>query len=310
MRRTWLWAALLVLDLGAARAQTPEGTRGAAPFAPAGSPSASPSESASESPPGSSAAPAAPATPSASAAELGLEAARALRMASDAFEYRDFDKVVEILRPWVHPPRIARPASMVEARRLLGIALHIRGDVPGAREEFAQALLVAPELALDPFAVPPAVIQTFEAVRREMSPVLEPRPPPAGGGPPELRLVELPDPAVAWLPFGAAQLFVLEDQAAWGVAWLGLQLVGLALNVGGYLRARSLSSGPGLAPADADAFNAALVLMYSGVGLAAAGYVGSVVQGHLAVEADVEARRAAVSAPGPALWIGFGLPIE
>lgn len=297
MRRGWLWAALLVVDLGAARAQTPEGADGAAPGAAAVSP-----------PPPAPGAPTG--APSTTAAELGLEAARALRMASDAFEYRDFDKVVEILRPWVHPPRIARPASMVEARRLLGIALHIRGDVPGAREEFAQALLVAPELALDPFAVPPAVIQTFEAVRREMSPVLEPRPPPSGAGTTELRLIELPDPAVAWLPFGAAQLFVLEDQAAWGATWLGLQLVGLALNVGGYLRARSLSAGPGLAPSEVDAFNAALVLMYSGAGLAAAGYVGSVVQGHLAVEADVEARRAAASPPGPAVWFGFGLPIE
>jgi len=239
--------------------------------------------------------------------------ATVLRRAANAFEYRDFDRVIALLDPWLHPPRIADDARMVEARRLMGVSLHIKGDVRGAREEFSQLLLLAPAEELDPFVVPPFVIETFETVKQEMKGVLElraPKPPPP---PPPLivhepRLVVVPDPAVRFLPLGLAHFLVLEDAKAWGATWLGLQLAGLALNVGSYFAASGLEEG-GFLPAHRQTDRDVLVgLMYAGAAVAGGAYVGSV----LHAGAALERQRSDLLAPngGPTLGFGLGFTLE
>lgn len=273
--RAWLWTGLALLAAsGAAHGQTP-----AAPAA-------------SSPPPG--------------------DAGSVLTQANNAFEYRDFDAVVRLLKPWVHPPRIADPEQMKRARRLLGISLHIKGDVTGAREEFSQVLLVDPDLELDPFVVPPAVIETFEAVKRQMKAVLDPmrdrRPPPPGGGTPRVVTAEIPHPAVAYLPFGIPQFFVL-DQAGWGGVWLGAQLAGLATNIAGFWLARNLRTDGQLERSDVPKFEAYNAVQFAGLGLFGAAWLGSGIQGHLAIDAQAaEARRVALSAlPGPPGTLGLQL---
>lgn len=202
----------------------------------------------------------------------------AVRYARNAFEYRDFDKVVEVLWPWLHPPRIVETDLAIEARELLGISLFILGREAEAREEFSSLLLLDPDHQLDPFVVPPDVIQAFEDVKRAMEPTLramrdkepvaprEPDPPPRI----ERQLVELPHPAVVAVPFGVPQFALGEP--AWGAFWLATQLAGLGLNAGAFWQADSLT----VEDPDYDTW---VALQYVGLGVATLGYVGSVIQG-------------------------------
>lgn len=211
----------------------------------------------------------------------------AVRLAKASFEYRDFKKVVELLDPWLHPPRIVDPKLEVQARELLGVSQHVLGELDAAEEEFAQLLKLDPKHELDPFLVPPPVVQTFEEVRAKMKPILdslnvEPtktEPPPVQVRT-ELRLVPVPHPAVLFLPLGIPQ-FVM-DKPGWGALWGGLQLAGLALNiVGAQLGNR------GRVPW--------LGLQFGGPALLAGAWVGSTVQGY----GQLEALKEGLQAPPP-----------
>lgn len=250
------------------------------------------------------------------ATQPALSEQQAVDMANNAFEYRDFAKVVEILRPLVHPPRISDPALMLRARRLLGVALHIRGDIQGAREEFSLVLLQQPKDKLDPFTVPPAVIETFEAVRRQMAPALDKRTDrtePTGAR--VVKVIEVPDQTLAWIPFGYVQLFVLEDQLGWGLTWLGTQLLGLALNIGSYIAANAIREN-GFVPRNrVGAFNTAVGLMYAGAGVFAASYIGNVVQGNFAVRREAGALRESATPVEPSgakstVWFNLTIPFD
>lgn len=236
------------------------------------------------------AAAAGPAAPRAARAEevALVDPAGALEIARAAFEYRDFQKVIDTLFAWVHPPRIPDDAQMIDARRLLGVSFHVLGDTKSAREEFAQLLLADPRHKLDPFVVPPKVIETFEAVRREMRPTLDrvlaergmrpdPGPSPAPAGP---IVVEVPSRWVTLLPGGVPQ-FALEEPA-WGGVLGGGQLAGLALNFTGYFVAQSLSP-------EEPAFEGWRATQYVGLGLAVAAYAASVIWANVSYDGYREA---------------------
>lgn len=220
---------------------------------------------------------------------------RALAMAEAAFEYRDFEAVIATLDPWVHPPRIQDPVAMVRARRLLGVSRHITGDERGAREEFAQLLLLDPEQRLDPFVIPPRVIVTFEDVRRQMAPQLVPRPRPEPPDPLEAppRIVAAPLPkVVALLPFGLNH--VAADRSDLGIGMGTAQVVGLAASIVGFVmageaRAEHRAAWPPSSPeaqSSADAYRGWIITQYAGAALFGLAYGTSVVT-HL-----VEARDA------------------
>ncbi len=208
----------------------------------------------------------------------------AVRLAKAAFEYRDFAKVVELLDPWLHPPRIVDGALEVRARELMGVSQHVLGQKSAAEEEFAQLLKLAPSHELDPFLVPPPVVQSFEEVRAKMKPILDgliakaPKPEPAQTiTKTEIRLVPIPHPAMAFVPLGAPQFMVGET--GWGIAWASLQAVGLALNIGGWRQGRSVRTDAARDSVDA---NPApwLVMQYTGAALFAGAWVASSVQGY------------------------------
>lgn len=225
----------------------------------------------------------------ASAREVTDDPRSAVRYARNAFEYRDFDQVVDVLWPWLHPPRIVDTDLAVRARELLGISLFILGREAEAREEFSSLLLLDPDHALDPFLVPPDVIQAFESVKSAMEPTLRAlrdREPvaPRSPDPPariERELVEVPHPAVAFVPFGVPQMVLGEP--GWGGLWLGGQLAGLALNGASFWRADAL-------PASSQEYDVWVALQYAGLGLTLAAYLGSVIQG----SEQIRARREAV----------------
>jgi hypothetical protein len=209
-----------------------------------------------------------------------------------AFEYRDFSKVVEILSPWVHPPRIANRERMKEARRLLGIALHVTGQQEAAADEFSQVLLEDPELKLDPFVVPPGVIQTFEAVREKMRPVLEPilerRRRDRARSPAPPGLTDGTHPLALYAPFGLSHFLVL-DSPGWGALWLTLQLIGLGTNVGAYWSGEGLKDEIGFVPrASESSFETARVVQFAGLGFFALSWMASAIHGGAILDAHQE----------------------
>ncbi|MEE2901869.1 MAG: hypothetical protein VYC39_06040, partial [Myxococcota bacterium] len=214
-----------------------------------------------------------------------------LNVAKNAFEYRDFQKVIDILDPWVHPPRISDPKLMGQARRLLGISYHLVGNQKQAAEEFAQLLLLEPDVKLDPFVVPPAVIQTFDEVRQTLiRPVEKPIKGPEQQIPSNLVQV-IAHPSVSFLPFSYAQLAIIEGQKAWGWTWLATQLVGVALNIGGYWAASSLREANGVPASQQSRFETYVIGMYTGAGLFSAGYLGSSIQAYRELSNRTEDRQ-------------------
>jgi len=232
--------------------------------------------------------PAAAEPPEAAPIEVApTDEARALSLAASAFEYRDFRRVVEILEPWVKPPRIVDPGRRKEAHRLLGISHHILGNRERAEEELSQLLLADPEHKLDPFVVPPAVIETFDRVRERMRPLLDdlarqnPKAPPK-----KLPGLALSSPIFAYAPFGLSHFLAL-DAPEWGAVWLSLEVVGLAANILGFVLAASLPE-PRLVreeafndPGDQAAYARATALQFGGAALFGAAWIASGVHGHM-----------------------------
>lgn len=198
----------------------------------------------------------------------------AVAVARAAFEYRDFRQVVAALDAWVHPPRIRDPSLMVEARRLLGVSLHVQGDVRGAREEFAQLLLLDPSHRLDPFFIPPRVIATFEEVRKQLEPSLGL---PARPGDRTV-FVERPHPAVVLLPLGLPQ-FALEEPVP-GFIYGALQLLGLGLNVAAFFRGQAL----GEQSSGSSELDTWLAVQYGGAALLGLSYGASVIHGQVLLD--------------------------
>lgn len=225
----------------------------------------------------------------ASEAAAPTDEARALSLATSAFEYRDFKRVVEILEPWVKPPRIVDPGRRKEAHRLLGVSHHILGNKERAEEELSQLLLADPEHRLDPFVVPPAVIETFDRVRERMRPLLEdlarqnPKTTPK-----KLPGLALSSPLFAYAPFGLSHFLAL-DAPEWGAVWLSLEVVGLAGNILGFWLAASVPrtvTANGFDstfsdPAERPAYERAVALEIGGAALFAAAWIASGVHGHM-----------------------------
>lgn len=210
---------------------------------------------------------------------------RTLRSAQNAFEYRDFAKVREILWPWVHPPRIVDPSHMATARELLGISLHIEGKVSEAKEEFARVLEADPNRRLDPFRVPPQVIEAFEEVRVSMKDVLDQIRSQRGEDPPSTPTGPV-EPA-AWMPwlipFGLTQFLVL-DEPVWGTVFLSVQIGGIAANVAGFWAASALVDDRGyVAAPDLDRFEGLRTLRVAGLVAFGVGVVAAGLEGHLSI---------------------------
>lgn len=211
------------------------------------------------------------------------DGATAVQLATAAFEFRDFQRVVDVLRPWVRPMRIFDEKLKIRARSLMGVSLHLLDRKLEAKEEFGDLLLLDPKHQLDAFVVPPDVIATFEAVRKELAPVLEKilkdrgeRPPPKKD-PVKLRLVRVPHLATTFLPLGVPQF--LLDKPGWGSAFGLVQVLGVAGNITAFFAQRSLAS------KEEPAYDRWVGVQFGALAVAILAYAGSVIHGWFLLDA-------------------------
>jgi hypothetical protein len=97
-----------------------------------------------------------------------------LKRAADRFEFGAWADAAAIVRQYLaghpHPPE----PEAVLAFRILGIAEWHLGDRSQARSAFVSLLSEEPDYKLDPFLVPPVIVEFFEDVKREHEPTLGP----------------------------------------------------------------------------------------------------------------------------------------
>jgi len=103
-------------------------------------------------------------------------AAEQVRLAQRDFEYGDYAKVAQRLAGLVEVGRFETPELRARAYTLLGEALLLQ-DPPRAVEAhraFLELLFLDPDTELDPFYVPPRVIEFFEREKKELEPQIAP----------------------------------------------------------------------------------------------------------------------------------------
>lgn len=175
--------------------------------------------------------------------EAPLTPEQRFRAGKRLFEYRDCPGTIATLVDLAIPGLLDDEAQQLDVHRMLGICYALDDKRREASREFSSLLSLDPDHQLDPFEVPPPVLDLFEAQKQAMKVRLD-----------ELRkarerakddfgdeggvLVERVTTvretpfATAFLPFGLAQVANGETgkAAAIGVA----QGVGLLVNVVGY----------------------------------------------------------------------------
>lgn len=105
---------------------------------------------------------------------LALVAPPELKRAKDRFEFGAYADAAGTLRQFLAGDPDLTEAEAVEAYRMLGISEYHLGDHPHARAAFVNLLSHDPDFALDPFLVPPPIVEFFDRVKREHEPALAP----------------------------------------------------------------------------------------------------------------------------------------
>lgn len=105
---------------------------------------------------------------------LALIAPPELKRAKDRFEFGAYADAAGTLRQLLAGDPDLSDDEFVDAFRMLGIAEYHLGDLPQARAAFVNLLSYDPDYALDPFLVPPAIVEFFDRVKKEHEPALAP----------------------------------------------------------------------------------------------------------------------------------------
>jgi tetratricopeptide (TPR) repeat protein len=105
---------------------------------------------------------------------LALAAPPDLKRARDRFEFGAYADAAGTLNRFLATDPKLTEDEAVDAYRMLGISEFQLGDQPQARTAFVNLLSHDPDYALDPFLVPPAVVEFFDRVKREYEPTLAP----------------------------------------------------------------------------------------------------------------------------------------
>jgi len=190
-----------------------------------------------------------------------------LRRAAARFEFGAWAEAAGIVRQYLaaHPTPPEQDAIL--AYRILGISEWHLGDQAHARAAFVALLSEDPDLKLDPFLVPPPIVEFLEEVRREHEGTLGPLREQKrmlreqerladearrrllaeeryrAGPPSKVIRVQERVYALNWLPFGAGQF--QNGQAAKGTAFAAGQLALGAINVGAILIHDQIINDPG-----------------------------------------------------------------
>lgn len=105
---------------------------------------------------------------------LALAAPPELKRAKDRFEFGAYAEAAAVLRQVLSGTPDLTEAEAVDAYRLLGISEYQLGDKLAARAAFVNLLSFEPDYALDAFLVPPAIVEFFDAVKKEHEAALAP----------------------------------------------------------------------------------------------------------------------------------------
>ena len=103
-----------------------------------------------------------------------LAAPSELKRAKDRFEFGAYADCAGTLRQYLAKDPPLADDQAVDAYRMLGISEYHLGDLPQARAAFVNLLSFDPEFALDPFLVPPPIVDFFDKVKKEHEPALAP----------------------------------------------------------------------------------------------------------------------------------------
>ena len=178
-----------------------------------------------------------------------------LRRAINEYHYGNYESAIEQLRGLLYPMRLNTDDQFIEARKYLSLSYYLTDQLDNVGEEFAKLLYINPDYELDPFAVPPPIIETFEAIRKQLKSELDiirerneekERNQKSQGL--TLRTVERTvveqSQVATLLPFGAGQF--QNGDARLGTVFLLTELALLGVNIGSYLYSLTLDnySGP------------------------------------------------------------------
>jgi len=105
---------------------------------------------------------------------LALLAPPELKRAKDKFEFGAYADAAGALRQLLATDHGLSQQDALDAYRMLGISEYHLGDMNQARSAFVNLLSYDPDYALDPFLVPPPIVEFFDRVKKEHEPELAP----------------------------------------------------------------------------------------------------------------------------------------
>ena len=163
-----------------------------------------------------------------------------------SFEYRDCPATIALLDDLAIPGQLDDEAQQLDVHRMLGVCYALGEQRREASREFSSLLSLDPDHQLDPFEVPPPVMELFESQKLLMKTRLDElrrarerqKDDFEDGGVLVERITTVRDTpvAAAFLPFGLAQL--ANGDVVKGTVIGSVQGVGLLVNVIGYWGSR------------------------------------------------------------------------
>jgi tetratricopeptide (TPR) repeat protein len=265
-----------------------------------------------------------------------------LKRARDRFEFGAYADAAGTLRQMLAGNPQLTDREFVDAYRILGISEYHLGDLDQARQAFVNLLSYDPDYALDPFLVPPPIVDFFDRAKREheaaLAPLRERRrelreqqrlaeeakrrlllEEQARTGPPT-KVIRVQERLALfnWMPFGAGQF--QNGEKAKGTAIAAGQVICGLVNIGAILfhnqiaddRSRLCTSGqPGCSrPPYSDSDRALLLrvdaVKYASAGLFWALYAYGVWDAHQHFVPIVETEISPGKAPGGVLKLEWG----
>jgi hypothetical protein len=97
-----------------------------------------------------------------------------VKRARDRYEFGAYADAAAAARELLARDQALPDPIALEAWRILGLAEYQLGNVPAARDAFIHVLSIDPDQTLDPFLVPPPIVEFFDKVRADVEPELAP----------------------------------------------------------------------------------------------------------------------------------------
>ncbi len=169
-------------------------------------------------------------------------AEESLRRAINEYAYGNYGAAIDQLRTQLYPMRLVSDSQVIEARKYLGLSYYLLNRPAEMREELEKLLYLDPDYQLDPFSIPPPIIEEFERIREEAKPqldVIRLRRAEQSGNVSAVRRIEASVPTTgargitSFLPFGVGQFE--NGDSSMGLFFALTEAILLGLNLASYL---------------------------------------------------------------------------